>query len=192
MQLGVSEVLAKANDIKDETQRLIFLRQNAQKSILTVLQYALDPNIVWLLEPGLPEFEANKVNEGMDTMLHAEARRLYLFVKGGNDNLTDRKRKILFIQFLEMLSPSDVELISNIKEKKLPYENLSYDFIKKVFPDILPDKTELIVPEEKPTKAIKPKKVKVDAEKPVKVKLQEIKEPKPKAKRGAKKAKLNE
>lgn len=109
-------------------------------SIKIVLQYALDPNIKWLVGPDLPEFHPITM-PGVETMLLAEARRLYLFVEGGHESLTQKKREMLFIQLLEMLSSDDVKLIHNIIQKKLPWKNIDYSLVKEAFPDILPDKT---------------------------------------------------
>lgn len=139
MQLGVSEILEQADAIDDEFQKIVYLRQNASKPILMVLQYALDPNIKWLLPPGMPAIVENKVPDGIDTMLLSEARRMYLFVEGGLPDLKPEKREVLFIQFLEMLSKKDIDLIANVKEKKLPYDSLTYDLVKKAFPNLLPD-----------------------------------------------------
>lgn len=185
MQLGVSEILKNAEDLTDETQKIIYLRQQGIKPVQIVLQYALDPNIEWLLPEGLPEFQPNKVHEGAETMLLAEARRMYLFVKGGNDSLEQRKREILFVQFLEMLCPDDVELIRNVKDKKLPYPSLTYDLIKKAFPALLPDveaeeeTTETVT---EPEKVKKPRKPKTASEK-----VKDAEKKKSTTKKGAKK-----
>jgi hypothetical protein len=139
-QLGISEILEKASGIKNRGERVKFLRQEDTHALRIVLQYALHPGIKWLVGPDLPPFHPDKVGQ-QETILLAEARRLYLFIEGGNPNLTPPKREHLFIQLLEMLCPGDVRVIEAAIKKSLPYPNLEYDVIKEAFPDLLPDVT---------------------------------------------------
>jgi hypothetical protein len=73
-------------------------------------------------------------------MLYAEARRMYLFVKGGHPTLTQEKREKLFHDFLSNLSVDDAELMMCVKDKYLPYPTLTEDVIREIFPSLLPAK----------------------------------------------------
>lgn len=137
-QLGISEILEKASEMKNRDERVKFLRSQDTQAMRTVLSYALHPGIKWLVGPNLPPFHPDKVGL-QETILLAEARRLYLFIDGGHPNLTPPKREHLFIQLLEMLCPGDVRVIEAAIKKSLPYPNLEYDVIKEAFPDLLPD-----------------------------------------------------
>ena len=77
--------------------------------------------------------------------LLAEVRRLYLFIKGGNPNLTKIKREALYIEMLESIHPEDAKLLINIKDKKIPYKGVTLKIIKEAFPNLI----EEIVPDEK-------------------------------------------
>lgn len=138
--LGVSEILSKVNSLPTREERINYLRENAGKPVQIVLQYALHPDIKWLVGPELPEFQANDL-PGQETLLLAEARRLYLFVSspGGEVPLTEAKRNVLFIQLLEMISAADVELIKHVINKVIPYEFIDYGLIYETWPGILPD-----------------------------------------------------
>lgn len=140
--LGVSEILAKANALPTREERIAYLRLEGSKPVQIVLQYALHPDLKWLVGPELPEFTPIDA-PGQETMLMAEARRLYLFIEtpSGTIELSQGKRNVLFVQLLEMLSPDDVTLITHIIKKQLPYENLDYTTVFESFPGILPELT---------------------------------------------------
>jgi hypothetical protein len=70
-------------------------------------------------------------------MLYTEARRLYLFLKGGNPNLTPFRREMLFINLLETVHPNDAKLLLTVKEKKLPYKGLTLNLIKEAYPGLI-------------------------------------------------------
>ena len=68
-----------------------------------VLKGAFDPNIEWLLPKGADvPYKVNDAPIGTEhTVLSQEARRQYLFTKGGDNTITQNKRETLFIQMLE-------------------------------------------------------------------------------------------
>jgi hypothetical protein len=178
MSLGLSEILKKASDIESKEDRIKYLQSMSSIPMFRVVKAALDPNVKWLVGPELPNFNACKL-PGQEEALLAESRRLYLFLEGGHDTLAQHKRETLFIQFLEMLSPEDVELIRCALQKKLPYDNLTYDVMNSAYPMLLPSALTDVEVKKEPKK--KKEKVKAAVE-PIKVK----KEPK---KKGAKKVK---
>ena len=67
--------------------------------------------------------------------LRIEAKRLYHFIKGGNDKLPQFKREDMFIQMLEGLHESEAELLINAKDKRLHqvYKGLSDAAVKEAF-----------------------------------------------------------
>ena len=77
--------------------------------------------------------------------LMSEARRLYLFIRGGNPNLTKIKREALYIELLESIHPEDAKLLISIKDKKIPYKGITLKIIKEAFPILIED----IFPDEK-------------------------------------------
>ena len=70
-------------------------------------------------------------------MLYSVVRKLYLFIEGGNPNLTKMKREQLFINLLESIDKDDAELLVSIKDKKMPYKLITRKFVEKVYPGLI-------------------------------------------------------
>ena len=84
---------------------------------------------------GKPPYKPNEYVD-QEGILFSEARKLYLFVEGGNNNLTKMRREMLFIQFIEGIDKNDAELICAVKDKKLPFKSLTADVVKQAFPNL--------------------------------------------------------
>lgn len=111
------------------------LQANDNSAIRTILKFCFDPNIKWLLPEGdAPYTPCNFPN--LENMLYSEARRLYLFVEGGNPNLTTLKRESMFVELLQCIDPADARLIESIKDKKLPWEGLSPKTVLEAYPGL--------------------------------------------------------
>ena len=137
---SVSEILRKASLLKEEEQKVNYLRNNRSDAMLLVLKMALDPDIKWILPVGDPPYTPNDLPEQY-TRLYVEAKRLYIFiVGGGKDNMDQRKRENLFIEILETVDPNDAKLLCAAKEKTIPFEGYDLEFIEKVFPGLIAKK----------------------------------------------------
>ena len=141
MSLGVSELLKAASEQPTKEAKINYLRAHNNIALATVVRYALDPNVQWLVPPELSRFAANSV-AGVETLLLSESRRLYLFVHdkmiaGSPVELSPSKRQTLFSQLLDMISAEDVRTLDLAIQKKLPY-GLDYDLILEAFPGLLP------------------------------------------------------
>jgi len=136
MRKGIAEILAEAGNLATNKEKIEHLQRNNSPTLLTILKYTFDPKIKWALPKGKPPYKPSPYldNEGM---LFQEARRLYLFVEGGNPNLTNLKRESLFIGLLESLAPKDAELLCHIKDRELPYKGINKALIKKAFPGLI-------------------------------------------------------
>ena len=137
MILGVSEILKKASEIHNDNERAVWLQAHNSIALETILRGIYDPSIVWLLPEGAPPYKKNDLVD-QQNQLYKECRKLYLFIEGGNPNLKQLRRESLFVELLEILDPNDADLLLAVKDKKMPYPNMSEDFIRKVFPGILP------------------------------------------------------
>lgn len=135
MRKSVAEILEEATKISKKEDKIEFLRNNANPTLLKVLQWAYDPRIKWLLPEGKAPYNPTKYLD-QEGNLYSEARRLYLFVEGGNPNLSSLRRETLFIQLLETLSPSEAALIESVKDKKIPYKGMTQKFVEEVFPGL--------------------------------------------------------
>jgi hypothetical protein len=138
MKLSISEILEKASKIENEQERVFFLRQNDSTTLRSVFQGAYDPRIVWALPEGDPPYKPNNLVD-QQHRLYTETRKFYLFIEGGNPNLKPLRREQLFVEFLETIDPQDAKLVLSMKNKKLPYLNITSQFVRQVFPGLLPE-----------------------------------------------------
>jgi len=113
------------------------LRQNDHPVIKQLIYYAYSPSVKFLLPEGAPPYKPCEFVD-QEGRLMAEVRKMYLFIEGGNPNLTAMKREMLFIQLIESIAPDDAELLIAIKDKTLPHQNITPDVVREAFPDLLP------------------------------------------------------
>jgi hypothetical protein len=136
MRLGIAEVLKLASEQKTKEEKINVFRKNDSSALRTVLKYALDPAIKWALPPGAPPYKPTSYLD-QQAMLYSEARRLYLFVEGGNPALTPLKRETLFIGLLESIDPEDAKLLLSAKDKKLPVKGITAAIVNEAFPGLI-------------------------------------------------------
>lgn len=136
MRLGIAEILKKVSESKTKEEKLEIFRKNDSSAIRTILKFALDPNIKWALPEGNPPYKPCQFLD-QHSMLYQEARRLYLFVEGGNDNLKPIKRESLFIALLESVDPEDAKVLLAAKDKKLPYKGITVNLINEAYPGLI-------------------------------------------------------
>ena len=138
MRLGIFQIFEQAAALKTVQEKIDFLRAQQSPALLTILKYAYDPKLVWDLPDGAPPYKPC-IYPAQEMRLMSEVRRLYLFVKGGNPNLTKIKREALYIELLESIHPQDAELLNSIKEKKIPYKGITAKLVKEAFPSLIED-----------------------------------------------------
>lgn len=142
---AMSAILHAASQIDEKGRRIAYLRHIFeqplyQQTLQFMIQGAYHPGVVWLLSRGLPDFTHGPANGDLEFVLYKETKKLYIFCKGGNDSLSQDRRQKLFTQLLEALHPEDAVLLCYVKDKIMPYPNLTYDFFNECFPGILPDR----------------------------------------------------
>ena len=132
----MSEIATKVNNAKDKPRKLKVLQDNDSVPLRQVLKGAFDPNIEWLLPKGDVPYQANDAPVGTEhTMLRQEAKRLYLFTKGGDNTISQNKRETLFIQMLEGLSAQEAEFLITVVNKKVnnKYKGFTANLVKEAF-----------------------------------------------------------
>ena len=130
------EILTKVKNGNTKGRRVKLLQQYDCEALRMVIKSSFDPNIVWLLPKGEVPYVKNEAPAGTEhTSLRLEAKRLYNFIKGGNDKLAQFKREDMFIQMLEGLHESEAELLIVAKDKRLHqvYSGLSDGVVKEAF-----------------------------------------------------------
>jgi uncharacterized protein DUF6433 len=134
IKLGIYETLQKADKAKTLAEKVEILRKNANKNLATVLRYALHPDVKWMLKAGTPNFKGDTLMTPAEDVLGIEARRLYLFVEGGNPSLTEEKREKLFVNMLDTMSKEEAEFLVAIKDGKFPFTTITKDVVNAAFP----------------------------------------------------------
>ena len=131
-----SEVLDLVHKAKTRNQKVEILRKNNTAAFRMVIKASFDPNIVWVMPVGDVPFTPNDAPAGTEhTRLATEAKKLYRYIRGG-DNVTPQfKKEQMFIQLLEGLHVSEAKLICDVKDKKLhqTYKGLSANVVREAF-----------------------------------------------------------
>ena len=131
-----SEIATKINNAKDKPKKLKVLQEHDSVPLRQVLKGAFDPNIEWLLPQGDVPFKRNDAPIGTEhTLLSQEAKRLYLFTKGGDSSLSNTKRETLFIQLLEGLSAEEADFLVTVVNKKInnKYKGFTANLVREAF-----------------------------------------------------------
>ena len=132
----ISEIFTKINNAKDKPKKIEVLRKYNTPGIRMILKGAFDPKIKWDLPEGTPPYIENEAPAGTEhTFLEVEAKRLYNFAVGGNDQLNKIRKETLFIQMLEGLHASEAKVLIDVKNKSLnkTYKGLTSDMVKEAF-----------------------------------------------------------
>jgi hypothetical protein len=130
------EILEKVARLKTKKQKVSYLKEHNTPALRMVLKSSFDPNIIWALPAGSVPYKPNDVPEGTEhTLLASEASKLYHYVQGGNNALSQNKRESMFVQLLEGLHPSEAEILVCAKDKSLHqmYKGLSDNVVKEAF-----------------------------------------------------------
>ena len=133
----MNEIATKVNNAKDKPRKLKVLKDHDSVPLRQILKGAFDPKIEWLLPKGddIP-FNKNDAPIGTEhTLLSQEAKRLYLFTKGGDNTLSQNKRETLFIQMLEGLSAQEADFLVTVVNKKVnnKYKGFTANLVKEAF-----------------------------------------------------------
>ena len=130
------EIATKVNNAKDKPRKLKVLKEHDSVPLRQVCKGAFDPNIEWLLPVGDVPYEVNDAPIGTEhTLLSQEAKRLYLFTKGGDNTISQSKREMLFIQMLEGLCAEEAEFLITVVNQKVnnKYKGFTANLVKDAF-----------------------------------------------------------
>ena len=131
-----SEILTRLGKIKSKKDKVTFLKQHNTDALRMIIKSSFDPKVKWALPYGEVPFIPNDAPEGTEhNVLSYEARKLYHYIEGGNNQLTQNKREMMFVQLLEGLHPDEAEIVVAAKDKVLhqKYKGLSVNVVKEAF-----------------------------------------------------------
>ena len=115
-----SEILDLVHKAKTKDKKVEILKKYNSDALRMVIKSSFDPNIVWAMPKGHVPYTPNDAPAGTEhTRLATEAKKLFRFIRGG-DNITPQfKKEQMFVQMLEGLHKDEAELICFAKEKEL-------------------------------------------------------------------------
>ena len=131
-----SEIAMKINNAKDKPRKLKVLRDHDSVSLRQVLKGAFHPDIKWTIPKGEVPYTVNDAPIGTEhTVLSQEAKRLYLFVEGGDNTIKQSKKELLFVQMLEGLCAEEAEFLVAVVNKKIntKYKGFTANLVKEAF-----------------------------------------------------------
>ena len=132
----MSEIATKVNNAKDKPRKLKVLKDHDSVPLRQVLKGAFHPDIKWLLPKGDVPYTPNDAPLGTDhTILSQEAKRLYLFIEGGDNAISQNKRETTFVQMLEGLCAEEAEFLIAVVNKKVnnKYKGFTANLVKEAF-----------------------------------------------------------
>lgn len=122
LKKGIGETIKEAAKAKTVGEKVTILQSNSSKTMKTIFEILLTPDISWRLPSGTPPY--NRAEKGMDLQgkIHRQMKKIDYFLHGSprGDNLKGHKMEQMFIQMLESVDPDDADLIIAMKDKKLP------------------------------------------------------------------------
>jgi len=136
MELLISEILDKVSKIKAKKDKVNLLKEYNSDSLRMVIKSSFDPKIKWALPAGEVPYKQNDAPIGTEhNVLAYEARKLYHFLEGGNNDISQSKRETMFVQMLEGLHESEADVLVAAKDKILhqKYKGLSDNVVKEAF-----------------------------------------------------------
>ena len=131
-----SEVLDKVHKAKTKSEKVAILIVNDNSSLRMVLKASFDPKIEWVIPEGEVPYTKNDAPMGTEhTVLQSEARKLYHFIKGADNDTAQAQKERMFIQMCEGLHESEAQVLCDAKDKKLHqvYKGLSKDVVREAF-----------------------------------------------------------
>ena len=135
----VSEVLDAVHKANTKDKKIEVLKQYDSKALRYCLIWNYDESLKSAIPEGDVPYEPNpSPTIESQSKLASEYKTLYNFIEGGNYELTNTRREVLFIQLLEALNPGEAEVLCLAKDKKLGRKyRCSFPVVKEAYPDIV-------------------------------------------------------
>jgi len=148
--ISIHEILNKISKETSVKEKVKILQSYDSPPIRAVLRGAYDPNIKWLVPNSKPPYTPNDAEDWdlaplqLGTEIMKQINKYVALRKDNNwvvsvKTQTQTHRENLFIEFIEGLHPTEVEVVFGMINRKLPYKGLTPKLVKTAFPDLLPE-----------------------------------------------------
>lgn len=134
------EVFDEVQKAPTKKDKILCLQKNYDYTLRCVLRAAFHPNIRFVITGDIPQYTPDKSPIGLAVIsMNNVVDKLYLFEVGNtrtDPNLTLKRKKELFIQFLEGLEAREAEILVQIINKKIECKGLTYLIVKEALPEL--------------------------------------------------------
>ena len=111
MKLMISEIIQKAHNAKTKAEKVKILKANNSQSLRSLFIWNYDDSVVSVIPEGEVPYTPNPApTPEAQSKLASEYKTLYNFIEGGNYDINNTRREVLFIQLLEALAPDEAEV----------------------------------------------------------------------------------
>ena len=137
-RLLISEVLQKVSNAKTKAEKVKILQQYNSQALRSILIWNYDDSVISMLPEGEVPFRPNEAPAGTEhTILEQEYRKLFNYIKGGNNELKSFQRESMFVRLLEGLHSSEAELLVLVKDGQLQKKyRITKAVVEEAFPQI--------------------------------------------------------
>lgn len=132
----VNETLKQIDSLPTEDERIIALRK--YPALTQIFKIVFEEGVTMLLPDTDPPYKTLEFFD-QENRLWAELRRLRIFLNITPEyaNLKPIKREQLFIELLESIPQDDAKLILQVKNKKLPFKNITAKTVMVAYPGLI-------------------------------------------------------
>ncbi len=134
----ISEILQKVSNAKTKEEKTSLLRQYESPGLKALLIWNFDPSLKSCLPEGQVPYTPNDAPAGTEhTRIQNDYRKFYHFIEGGDYEMSQSKKEVLFIQMIEALHQDEAEVLCLVKDKNLGKKyRITHNVIKEAFPTI--------------------------------------------------------
>lgn len=134
----ISEILDLVSKQRSNDKKVEVLKKYRTDALTAILIWNFDESVISMLPEGEVPYTPNEAPAGTEhTVLEKEARKLYYFIKGGDETINQLRRETMFVQMLEGLHSSEAEVLVLVKDKKLQDKyRITKAVVQEAFPQI--------------------------------------------------------
>ena len=153
MNKSLHEIFTEVEETNSPQEKAEILKHYESDGLKAILRAAFDDRIGWALPTTRPPFEPNDAPDWdlADLRLEQEAAKLGRFATldgkttAQSRDIPKMRKEELFIQLLEGLHPTEVEIMLSLLKKKLNYKGLTAKLTNRAFPNLIPDE-HMVIP----------------------------------------------
>tara|TARA_R110002126_G_scaffold3338_5_gene19102 strand:+ start:6687 stop:7121 length:435 start_codon:yes stop_codon:yes gene_type:complete len=133
---GICESFERIAKLRKKNERISELRKIYTR-VGPIVDLCFNPKYVWLLPEGTPPYKPQPKEADVQGVLMQSAKKFAVFLQNnGYDGLKTGKREQIFIEYLEAMDPDDAKLMLQVKDRKMPFKNLTKSLFEEAYPQL--------------------------------------------------------